>query len=261
MAGNTCARSGRSASTPRRCTGPSPTSRRPTSAGANSSDQHGRRWGSDDGSTTPPPQPDPPSSDLPPLMPWWGDWQPPVGALPRRWTCWSTGSLRQAAQLAGDGLRLAVEQHVAGATALARELAEDLRGQFDPGATTLASELDAVCGDNTAPDLTPVPVELGELSMHPDSGDDLGGGRLRLSRRVHPARSRPPAALTSATSTDERAARRWGTSSPGRPASSVDSWCSGCWPSAPARSTAWSARDHRPGSTPSSASGVPPSVG
>lgn len=177
-------------------------------------DQHGRRWGSDDGSDRPPPQPDPPTSDLPPLMPWWGDWQPPGGALPsvlrplRDWDLEAYGALRaavfsgdgqaamdlladrvptEAAQLAGDGLLLAVEQHVAGATALARELADDLRGQFDPGAIALANELDAVCGDDPAADLTPVPVELDELSMHLESSDDLAGGRLHLpTGRVWP---------------------------------------------------------------------------
>lgn len=170
-------------------------------------DQHGRAWGSDDGSTPPPPPPDPPTSDLPPLMPGWGDWQPPGGALLealpplREWDGDAYAALRgavlrgdgqavmdllvdrvpaEAAQLAGDGLLLAVEQRLDGATGMARELAEDLRGQFDPGAITLADELDAVCGDTSTPTLTPVPVALDELSMHLESGDDLGGGHLDL---------------------------------------------------------------------------------
>ena len=187
--------------------GPEPDDPAPYFGWGNLPDQHGRQWGSDDGSTPPPPQPDPPTSDLPPLMPWWGNWQPPTGALPgilpplRDWDPDAYAALRgavhrgdgraamdllvdrvpaEAAQLAGDGLLLAVEQDVADATALARDLAEHLRGQFEPGAIALANELDAVCGDDAAPVLTAVPVELGELSMHLESGDDLGGGRLNL---------------------------------------------------------------------------------
>lgn len=140
-------------------------------------------------------------------MPRWGDWQPPDGALLdalpplRGWDSDAYAALRgavlrgdsqavmdllvdrvpaEAAQLAGDGLLLAVEQRLDGTTGTARELAEDLRGQFDPGAITLADELDAVCGDTSAPALTPVPVELDELSMHLESGDDLGDGHLDL---------------------------------------------------------------------------------
>lgn len=123
-------------------------------------DQHGRQWGSDDGPTTPGTTAGPTDLGLPTLMPWWGNGQPPTGPLPgtlprlrawtprptrpceerssaatgrRSWTCSSTASLRKRAQLAGDGLLLAAEQHVAGATSLVRELAEDLPGQFDPG--------------------------------------------------------------------------------------------------------------------------------
>lgn len=140
-------------------------------------------------------------------MPGWGDRQPPVLRLAhdlprlRDWDAEAYGALQgavyrgdgetvmellqdraaaEAAQLAGDGLLIAVEQDIEGAATVAAELAEDLRGQFDPGAVTLANELDAVCGDETAPTLEPVPVDLDELSMHLESGDELGYGRLDL---------------------------------------------------------------------------------
>ena len=187
--------------------GPEPDDPSPYFGWGDLPDQHGRQWGSDDGSATPPPAPDSPTSDLPPLMASWGHRPEPVGALLhglpplRDWDTDAYAALRgavyrgdgqavmdvlvdrvaaEAAQLAGDGLLLAVEQNVTGSTALARELAEHLRGQFDPGAIALANELDAACGDHAAPALTPVPMELDELSMHLESGDEFAGGRLNL---------------------------------------------------------------------------------
>lgn len=59
--------------------GPEPDDPAPYFGWGDLPDQHGRQWGSDDGSNTPPPQPDPPASDLPPLMPSWGNWQHPPG--------------------------------------------------------------------------------------------------------------------------------------------------------------------------------------
>lgn len=168
-------------------------------------DQYGRRFAADDGGPLPD-QPDPPTSDLPPLLPHWGDWTPPepdgqldwlltlqdwdddswrtlLGAVNRRDGEVVVAVLRprdplDVAHLAGAGLVVALEQKVADAWVLARRLADDLRHRMGPGDDELADDLDAARGVVDA-DLRPVPVELEELAMHLE-GDDLSGEGWRI---------------------------------------------------------------------------------
>lgn len=170
-------------------------------------DQHGARWADDDGQREPPAQPDPPLSDLPPIMPHWGDWTPPTPGESAGWLSpmrdWDQDSWNQlrgavargdgqtvvdllirhdpldAAHLAGDGLLVALEQRLESAYALARLLAAELRDRYLPGDEALADQLDAARGTMAPPELAPIPVELDEVAMHLE-GDQLEGGAWRL---------------------------------------------------------------------------------
>ncbi len=174
-------------------------------------DQHGAIWRDDDGSRTPPPQPDPPTSDLPPIMPHWGDWQPPSSGERLAWLSplqnWDEGSWRQlrgavysgdgytivdllrrrdpvdVAQLAGDGLLIALDHRLEDAYLLAHRLADEIRDRSLPGDSVLAEQLDAARGTAPPPDLEPVHVDLDELAMHLE-GDSLGPEGWRLDVRT-----------------------------------------------------------------------------
>ena len=164
-------------------------------------DQYGHRFDGDDGGPLPD-QPEPPTSDLPPLLPQWGDWTPPQPDQRVDWLLsrqdWDDASWRtllgavnrgdghvvvavlrprdplDVAHLAGQGLVVALGQQVADAWVLARRLAADLRDRMGPGDEELADDLDAARGVIDS-DLRPVPIGLEELAMHLE-GDDLGMG-------------------------------------------------------------------------------------
>jgi hypothetical protein len=175
-------------------------------------DQHGRRWADDDGYETPPPQPEPPTSDLPPVLPHWGDWPiPPVvaeGAVGDVIPLLSMGEWDEAAwralngaiargdgqavvevllrrdpaeyaQTAGEGLLIALAQGIGAAYTIAGRLADEIRDRHLPGDAALADELDAVLGVGAEPDLRPIPVDLDELSTHLE-GTGLGDDGWRL---------------------------------------------------------------------------------
>lgn len=78
----------------------------------------------------------------------------------------------EVAQLAGQGLLIALAQDIAGAEDLGQDLVAGLRTRFCPGDDLLADELDAARGAGAPTDLRPVPVSLEELSMHIE-GDPL----------------------------------------------------------------------------------------
>ena len=83
-------------------------------------------------------------------------------------------------QLAGDGLRVALGQHVAGAEDLARECVARLRAREWDGDDELADTLQAQLGTGPAPLLKALAVDLDELAMVLE-GDLLhGGGRIDL---------------------------------------------------------------------------------
>lgn len=167
-------------------------------------DQHGRQWRDDDGQSPPPPPPDVLTEDLPPLLPHWSDrlrvvpdhdapaW---LGPMPE-WDLGTYGELRGAvnrgdgaaivdllrhrdvlevAQLAGDGLLVAIDKGIEEAADMARSLAADVRERFHIGDEDLADQLDAACGVGETPSLAAAPVALDDLSMHLESGDDLLG--------------------------------------------------------------------------------------
>lgn len=170
-------------------------------------DQDARRWADDDGTSEPPPPPDPPLGDLPPIMPHWGDWEPPAPSQQLGWLSplrdWDKDSWNElrgavargdaravvellirhdpldAAHLAGDGLLVALEQRSESAYVLARRLAADLRERYWPGDDVLADQLDAARGVIPPPDLTPVQVDLDDVAMHLE-GDHLDGDTWRL---------------------------------------------------------------------------------
>lgn len=170
-------------------------------------DQHGARWADDDGQREPPVRPDPPLSDLPPIMPHWGDRTPPTPGESAGWLSpmrdWDQDSWNQlrgavargdgqtvvdllirhdpldAAHLAGDGLLVALEQRLESAYALARLLAAELRDRYLPGDEALADQLDAARGAMAPPDLAPIPIDLDDVAMHLE-GDQLDGQAWRL---------------------------------------------------------------------------------
>lgn len=171
-------------------------------------DQYGRRHDADDGLAPPPAPPDPPMSDLPPLLPHWGDRTPPaageqVDSLSSRQD-WDDKSWRrllgavrrgdgpevlavlrrhdpmEVAQLAGSGLLLALDDRLADSHDLARRLADDLRDRMWSGDDELAHELDVARGASDGPDLRPIPVDLEELAMNLEGNPMDEGWRLDI---------------------------------------------------------------------------------
>ncbi len=164
-------------------------------------DQYGRTWQDDDGSGTWPQPPDPPTSDLPPLLPGWGN-EPSSGGGglmgigdTNAWDEESWRRLRAAfyskdgreivdvllhcdlleiPQMAGDGILIALDQGIDEAAWLARRLRDSL--PFDDD--VLAQQLDAALGVAPSPDLKPVYVDLDELATHLDGEGDLERCRL-----------------------------------------------------------------------------------
>lgn len=83
-------------------------------------------------------------------------------------------------QLGGDGLILAVMQHVDGACELARRLVIAARRRGWDGDDELADQLDALLGSGPAPMLRALPVDLDELAGILE-GDPLSvGGRIDI---------------------------------------------------------------------------------
>ena len=83
-------------------------------------------------------------------------------------------------QLAGDGLRVALGQHVAGAEDLARECVTMLRAREWDGDDDLADALEAQLGTGPARLLRPLAVDLEELAMVLEGDPLQGGGRIDL---------------------------------------------------------------------------------
>ena len=83
-------------------------------------------------------------------------------------------------QLAGDGLRVALGQHVAGAEDLARECVTMLRAREWDGDDDLADALEAQLGTGPARLLRPLAVDLDELAMVLEGDPLQGGGRIDL---------------------------------------------------------------------------------
>ena len=83
-------------------------------------------------------------------------------------------------QLAGDGLRVALGQHVAGADDLARECVARLRAREWDGDDDLADVLEAQLGSGPARLLRPPAVYLEELAMVLEGDPLQGGGRIDL---------------------------------------------------------------------------------
>lgn len=90
---------------------------------------------------------------------------------------WAADSL----QWIGDGLRVALEQHVSGADGLARECAVQLRDRGWDGDDELADALQAHLGEAPDQRLKPLVVDLEELSMALEGDPLQGGGRIDLS--------------------------------------------------------------------------------
>jgi hypothetical protein len=83
-------------------------------------------------------------------------------------------------QLAGDGLRVALGQHVAGAEDLARECVAKLRAREWAGDDELADALEAQRGTGPARLLKPLAVDLEELAMVLEGDPLQGSGRIDL---------------------------------------------------------------------------------
>jgi hypothetical protein len=177
-------------------------------------DQYGRRWRDDDGEAEVPPQPDLPAGDLPPLMPGWG----PPGASAagsassspadqrvewelREWDDAAWRALRAAvyqrnaeaviealrrrdpvelAQLAGDGVLLALEEGVGEAVGYALLLIRRLSERQGPGDGALVDELRSATGHADATKRRPLPVDLADVAMHLQGDDLMGGWRIDI---------------------------------------------------------------------------------
>jgi hypothetical protein len=83
-------------------------------------------------------------------------------------------------QLAGDGLRVALGQHVAGAEDLARECLARLRARQWDGDGDLADALEAQLGTGPARLLKPLAVDLEELATVLEGDPLQGSGRIDL---------------------------------------------------------------------------------
>jgi hypothetical protein len=88
--------------------------------------------------------------------------------------------LRDVAQLAGEGLLVALSQGVSGAKEQAERCIAVLRERDWEGDQDLAVQLAAALWDGPAPDLRPVPVDLAELSMILEGDGSWGDGRVDL---------------------------------------------------------------------------------
>ncbi|MGB8022597.1 MAG: UPF0158 family protein [Candidatus Nanopelagicales bacterium] len=84
-------------------------------------------------------------------------------------------------QLIGDGLRVALRQHIGGADDLARECVALLRDRGWDGDDELADALQAQLGEAPAQLLKPLVVDLEELSMVLEGDPVQCGGRIDLS--------------------------------------------------------------------------------
>lgn len=83
-------------------------------------------------------------------------------------------------QLVGDGLRIALRQHVDGAGELAGRCAVLLRQRGWEGDDELAALLEAALGEAPAPLLRPLAVDLEELALVLEGDPVQGGGRIDL---------------------------------------------------------------------------------
>ena len=80
----------------------------------------------------------------------------------------------------GDGLLVAMAQHIEDAAGLADACASALRDRGWDGDDELADQLDALSGAGPIPLLRPVPVDLEELAGVLEGDPSFGGGRLDL---------------------------------------------------------------------------------
>ncbi len=88
--------------------------------------------------------------------------------------------VRDAGQLLGDGLTIALAQHIAGAPTLATECVGALRERGWAGDTELAAHLDAVLGTGSIPLLRPLPVLLEKLADLLEGSPTHCGGLISL---------------------------------------------------------------------------------
>ena len=102
-----------------------------------------------------------------------GDGPSVVAVLPRL-------ALAEVAQLAGEGLLVALAQSAAGAKELAASCIKTLRDRDWEGDGDLAAQLAAAGGDAPAPSLRAVPVDLEVLSDILEGDGSSGDGRLDL---------------------------------------------------------------------------------
>lgn len=84
-------------------------------------------------------------------------------------------------QLLGDGLIIALTDHVDGAPAVATGCAAALRERDWAGDTELAEQLDALLGTGPTPLLRPLPVDLDQLAELLEGDPTHSGGLIDLS--------------------------------------------------------------------------------
>ena len=88
--------------------------------------------------------------------------------------------LADVAQVAGEGVLLALAENVAGARELARRCTDVLRERGWEGDDDLAALLSASFGEGPVSELRPLPIELDELSFILEGDGSSGDGRIDL---------------------------------------------------------------------------------
>jgi Uncharacterised protein family (UPF0158) len=89
--------------------------------------------------------------------------------------------LGDVAQLAGEGLHLALAQEAPGAEDLARRCTATLRERRWEGDDELATLLSASLGEGPESELRPLPIELDELTFILEGDGSSGDGRIDLA--------------------------------------------------------------------------------
>jgi hypothetical protein len=122
----------------------------------------------------------------------------------------STADWDAVLQLAGDGLLVALGQGVDGAPLLAGRCAAALRERAWEGDDDLAEQLEAALGQQPAPLLRPLPVDLEDLADVLEGDPADGGGRIDLhTGEVWPQSAIDYAEETGEEDADEENPDRW----------------------------------------------------
>jgi hypothetical protein len=122
----------------------------------------------------------------------------------------STADWGAVLQLAGDGLLVALGQGVDGAPLLAGRCAAALRERAWEGDDDLAEQLEAALGQQPAPLLRPLPVDLEDLADVLEGDPADGGGRIDLhTGEVWPQSAIDYAEETGEEDADEENPDRW----------------------------------------------------